>query len=213
MRCVALSDTHGHHRKVEVPGDGDLLIHAGDFLGGDTESDVEDFLGWMSAWPFTHKLLIAGNHDKLFEQEPGRIESWLAGTGITYLQESGCELGGIRIWGSPFTPRFFDWSFQAERGEGMRQHWDRIPVDTDLLITHGPPAGILDLVRRQDESEQAGCNVLRETVDRIRPRVHVFGHIHEGAGQRLHGGTHFINASVLNGYDGPLHEPIIFDLH
>jgi hypothetical protein len=100
------------------------------------------------------------------------------------------------IYGTPWQPEFFNWAFNLPRGEKLKEKWDMIPVDTDILITHGPPFGKLDYVRYGNEN--VGCEELMKRVEEIKPKIHVFGHIHEGYGYVFDGNTHYINASVLN---------------
>jgi len=189
MRIVALSDTHGMHERLQVP-DGDLLIFAGDCSSQGREYEVASFLHWFAALPHPHKVMIAGNHDFLFEQNPEKTLAMIP-PGIIYLNDSGVTIEGVKIWGSPYSPRFFDWAFNCDRGEDIAQHWRLIPDGTDVLITHGPPAGILD---RTMDGDVAGCEDLLRHVERVRPKVHVFGHIHEGYGMVDKDGTCFVNA-------------------
>ena len=205
MRVVCISDTHGLHNQVSVP-DGDLLIHAGDLSRSGKEDDVRAFDRWLGTLPHPHKVVIAGNHDFGFEQEPD-ARSWI--TQALYLQDEEVTLGGLRIWGSPWQPWFFDWAFNLHRGEPLRKVWAQIPVGIDVLVTHGPPRGILDTTSR---GEAVGCDDLLEAVQRIRPRLHLFGHIHEAYGQVTQGGTTFVNASVCNLRYRPVQPPIVVEL-
>lgn len=216
LRIVAISDTHEQHEQIELP-EGDLLICAGDITYNGKPHAVAAFNRWFAAQPHRFKILIAGNHDFLFEQEKGVAREVLSDS-ITYLEDSGCELdvaraGGLarrlKFWGSPVTPWFFDWAFNRHRGAEIRRHWDRIPDATDILVTHGPPAGILD---RNSAGEQTGCADLRRVVDRIKPRLHVFGHIHEAYGVEERGGTVFVNACQLDDRYRLAHEPVVVTL-
>ncbi|MFN8395634.1 MAG: metallophosphoesterase [Bacteroidia bacterium] len=114
---------------------------------------------------------------------------------VIYLNDSGVEIEGVKIWGSPIQPWFFDWAFNRQRGADIAKHWALIPEDTDILVTHGPPYGILD---RTDDGKLVGCEELIKVVERIRPKIHVFGHIHEAHGSLIKDGTHYVNASILN---------------
>jgi predicted phosphodiesterase len=206
MRIVCLSDTHTRHGSLDVP-DGDVLVHAGDATRRGTQGEIEDFDRWLRDLPHAHKVIIAGNHDFGFEREPAEARGWI--TGATYLQDSGVTIDGVRFWGSPWQPRFFDWAFNLDRGEPLRAVWAKIPEGTDVLLTHGPPRGILD---RTVRGESVGCDDLLDAVRRIRPRVHVFGHIHEAYGELELDGTRFVNASTCTiGYK-PIQPPIIVDL-
>jgi predicted phosphodiesterase len=191
VRIVCISDTHAQHRNLVVP-DGDVLVHAGDFTRSGSEKDVRDFDAWLGALPHRHKVIIAGNHDFCFEYDPA-ARGWISNA--HYLQDEGLTLDGVRFWGSPWQPRFFDWAFNLDRGAPLRRVWALIPSDTDVLITHGPPFGILDTTSR---GEPVGCEELLGAVRRVRPRLHVFGHIHEDHGEQTLGPTHFVNASCCN---------------
>jgi 3',5'-cyclic AMP phosphodiesterase CpdA len=193
MRVVLISDTHNQHDGLELP-DGDLLIHAGDFSGRGLQSEVLSFLNWFGKQRHRHKVLIAGNHDFLAEKNPALFESFVP-EGVIYLNDSGCEIEGFKIWGSPVQPWFYDWAFNRQRGAEIAQHWALIPEDTDILITHGPAHGILDKV---ENGPHVGCEELLKRIEGIQPMLHVCGHIHEAHGEILKGNTKFVNASVLN---------------
>ena len=129
--------------------------------------------------------------------------------GVIYLEDTGTNVNGFEIWGSPITPWFYDWAFNRERGQEIRRHWDRIPASTQILVTHGPPHGILDRTVRGDE---VGCLDLRVVVDAMKPELHVFGHIHEAHGRERHEETEFVNACVLDEHYDPVITPIVIDL-
>ncbi len=200
MRITFLSDTHSSQKWI--PNDdlvgGDIIIHSGDFSNRGYFNEVEDFLYWFSNLNYTYKIFIAGNHDFLFEDNPNKSSDLLSKyPNLIYLQDSGIEIEGIKIWGSPWQPVFFNWAFNLPRnGPELLDKWKMIPGDTDILITHGPPHGILDNL---PDGFNCGCEVLFEEVTKyINPRVHVFGHIHNGYGYREINGTLFINASSLD---------------
>lgn len=205
MRIVCISDTHARHRQLSIP-EGDLLIHAGDLTRRGSREDVRDFDDWLGSLAHPHKVVIAGNHDFCFEKDPA-ARQWI--THATYLQDEAIEIGGLRLYGSPWQPRFFDWAFNLDRGEPLREVWSRIPAETDVLITHGPPFGVLD---RTSRGLRVGCEELFAAVQRIRPRLHVFGHIHEGAGRVDRDGTTFVNASSCDLRYAPSQAPIVVDL-
>lgn len=210
MRIVCISDTHGQHDKLALP-DGDLLLHAGDSTKRGTEEQIASFDRWLRRLPHRYKVVIAGNHDFAFERIP-EARTWIVGA--TYLQDEGIEIEGLHIWGSPWQPRFFDWAFNLDRGEPLRQVWSKIPAKTDILVTHGPPMGILDATFR---GEAVGCEELREAVERIRPKLHLFGHIHESYGLvertwpdgRV---TRFVNASTCTLSYSPDQAPVVVEL-
>jgi Icc-related predicted phosphoesterase len=201
VKIVAISDTHGKHRNLVLP-EGDILIHAGDVSSMGKESEIKDFLNWFSNTDFTYKIMIAGNHDFYFEKigDNAKVLEELIPANVIYLNDSGVEIENLgqktlRIWGSPIQPWFFNWAFNRNRGEDIKRHWDKIPQNTDMLITHGPAYGILDKTTR---NESVGCEDLLEKVKEVKPKFHICGHIHGSAGYYFNGHTHFFNASVLN---------------
>ena len=213
MRVVCLSDTHGLHDAIRVP-DGDVLVHAGDLTDTGTLDQVAEFAAWFAGLPHPVKVVIAGNHDFAFERDPERARSRLLGYGlsIVYLQDEALTLpGGTTIYGSPWQPRFFDWAFNLNRGAPLAAKWSLIPDDVDILITHGPPLGILD---RNTSDEATGCEALAGRLPRLaRLKLHVFGHIHEARGVVERDGVVHVNASSLDAsyrpWDG---DPIVVDL-
>ncbi|MCB9235695.1 MAG: metallophosphatase domain-containing protein [Bacteroidia bacterium] len=193
MKIVFISDTHGKHKDLQLP-DGDVLVHAGDLSPRGSARDLQEFFHWFETRPHAHKICIAGNHDFLAEDNPEMFAK-LVPDNVIYLNDSGCEIEGVKFWGSPITPWFYDWAFNRKRGEEIARYWSLIPEDTDVLITHGPPYGILDKTARGD---LAGCEELLRRVEEVQPKIHVFGHIHEARGAVKKGKTQFVNASVLN---------------
>lgn len=204
MEVTFISDTHwivsDENQKQDLtallPG-GPILVHAGDVSGRGSEREIRVFLEWFSRLPYMHKILIAGNHDFFFETASReRVEEVLAEyPGITYLNDSGATIEGIKFWGSPVTPYFHNWAFNRFHKE-IEEHWALIPNDIDVLITHGPPYGILDEVYHHKQN--VGCPSLKKKIKEIKPQVHVFGHIHEAMGVHEEDGTSFINASVVD---------------
>ncbi len=206
MRVVAISDTHGQHGKLRIP-EGDVLIHAGDFSNMGKRGEVESFSAFVDGLTHPHKLVVPGNHDLSFEDIPDEARGWLRG--CTLLQDSGVTIDGVRFWGSPWQPWFLDWAFNLKDPAELAAKWALIPDDTDVLITHGPPKGVLD---RTVNGDEAGCAELRARVEALRPRVHVFGHIHEGAGEVELGGVRYVNACSTDVRCRAVHPPIVFDL-
>lgn len=205
-KITFISDTHGSHNSLtNLLDGGDYLIHSGDIssLGGLTE--IKNFLEWFNNLnQYTHKIFIAGNHDFWFEENDMlSIETLIKEyPNIRYLQDSYLltsvdDLPQFKIYGSPWQPKFYNWAFNLPRnGEKLKQKWEEIPEDTDLLITHGPPLFVLD---KNNSGLSCGCELLeREIFNRINPKIHLFGHIHEGYGYVNRGNTHFINASNLD---------------
>jgi len=204
MKITFISDTHTKHREInkDLPG-GDLIIHAGDFMNSGYESqDVADFVNWYSSlltMDYKHRVFIAGNHDRLFEDYPNLAKELINAYsgGLIYLQDQSHVIDGVKIYGSPWQPAFYDWAFNLPRnGWELELKWKDIPNDTDILITHGPPFGHLDVTPYGNLN--VGCELLRARVDELKPKIHVFGHVHSGYGYKFHNDTHFINAAVLN---------------
>jgi Icc-related predicted phosphoesterase len=191
-KITLISDTHGAHRLLSLEG-GDILIHSGDLCNRGTEIEAISFLQWFEKQDYTHKIFIAGNHDFFFEKTTEMDLLDLIPSNITYLNDSGVEIDGIKIWGSPITPTFFNWAFNRDRGAAIKLHWDLIPLDTDILITHGPPSETLDTVNYM----HVGCEDLRDRIQIVKPKIHVFGHIHEGYGFVHKEGTDYYNAACM----------------
>ncbi len=207
MKIVFISDTHGfHHQLNEL--EGDLIIHAGDVTSRGKEAEVVDFLTWFGELKFDYKIFIAGNHDFFFEKVSLNILDELIPKNVIYLNDSGISIDDINIWGSPIQPWFHDWAFNKKRGSEIKKHWDIIPNNTDILITHGPPFGIGDKTVYQSN---VGCEDLLEKVAVLKPKIHVFGHIHEDYGIKEKNGTKFINASVLNVRYQMVNPPIVLN--
>jgi Icc-related predicted phosphoesterase len=207
VKFIAISDTHCRHHSLKLPK-GDAVIHSGDITYVGSRWEVVDFLTWFSSLNYQYKIFIAGNHDFYFEKHPSEIKK-LIPENVTYLNDSGIIINGINIWGSPVTPWFFNWAFNRRRGKVISKHWNLIPDNTQLLITHGPAFGILDTVIN---GENVGCEDLLKKLQQVKPNVHVCGHIHESYGTKKKGETKFINASILNEHYELAHRPITFEL-
>lgn len=219
MRIVCLSDTHGLHDGISIP-DGDVLIHAGDFCNSGIERDVHKFARWLRSLPHRHKIVIAGNHDRFLQQQPDLGAAYFVDA--VYLQDSGIEIEGVRFWGSPWQPEFGRWAFGLPRGEPIRKKWDLIPEGTDVLVTHCPPQGILDEVQARkietawgpaevEGTGPLGCEELSLRLLTIRPKIHVFGHVHDGAGQITRDGTLYVNASICDEEYRVINRPVIVE--
>jgi Icc-related predicted phosphoesterase len=208
LKFVAISDTHCRHHNIKLPK-GDVLLHAGDISYNGKKSEVLDFLNWFSLQDFKHKIFIAGNHDFYFESANPLELSEIIPANIIYLNDTCTTINQLKIWGSPVTPWFYNWAFNKSRGNVIRKHWQKMPGDIDLLLTHGPVYGILDSVIN---STSAGCKNLLEKVMEVRPKVHVFGHIHESYGITHKNGIKFINASLLNESYELVNQPIVFEI-
>lgn len=221
MKIDCISDLHGE--QPELSG-GDLLIVAGDLTARDRHSEYLGFFHWLANTKYKQRIVIAGNHDGVAEYE-GILN--IPQGDFLYLEDSGTEYEGIKIWGSPWTPTFYNWHFMKNRGEEIRKQWDLIPQDTEILITHGPPFGLCDQVSLSSKSvlaRHAGCEELRKLVETLpNLKLHVFGHIHEGYGtctlQRPGYGTEnnvlCVNACIMDADYNPTNKPITihFDKH
>ena len=196
-KITFISDTHTKHKHLtnDLPG-GDILIHCGDISSRGYKNEIENFLGWFdNIKGYEHKIFIAGNHDFGFQDNPKECFELLKNySSITYLEDNSIIIDGIKIYGSPWQPRFHNWAFNVNRGWDIAQKWEKIPQDTDILITHGPLLGILDIT---NISERVGCEDLYKKVMEIKPKVHAFGHIHSSYGMKEMDGMTFINASNL----------------
>jgi len=197
MKLVFISDTHGLHSKISVP-DGDVLIHCGDFSGNGSVPELVAFNEWLGTLPHKHKIVSPGNHDRICEQAPALAASLF--TNATLVIHDGFVIDGVSFFCSPYTPIFGYWSFMKSRGTDIRRVWETMPDSVDVLVTHGPPEGVLDA--------HVGCVDLLRRLCEIKPKVHAFGHIHEGAGQELYRGIQCVNASICDGSYRPINPPI-----
>lgn len=207
MRIVVISDTHGEHRKLDLP-EGEMIIHAGDFCHNGNNMHVKDFLNWFEELNFDTKILVAGNHDFLPFEEPKRFKEILP-EGINYLNDNGLEKQGLKIWGSPVQPGLVGWAFGKPRGKAMKHHWDLIPGDVDILITHTPPKGILD---KTSAGVRLGCEELKKRLKQLSPKIHLFGHIHNSYGAIEINGVVYVNASNMNSAKGLVNKAKVFDV-
>jgi len=172
VRIVCISDTHELHRELSLP-DGDLLIHAGDFTFFNHASKIHDFNDWLGELPHRHKVVIPGNHDRIFRDDHGFREMI---TNAVLLINEGVTVCGLKIWGSPVTCD--DDAYGYTKRDERARLYASIPADTDIVVTHGPPYGILD--REPGSIHRQGCTELRLAVMRLQPRLHIFGHVHSG---------------------------------
>jgi Icc-related predicted phosphoesterase len=207
-----MSDSHDCHDRIDINSlpPADIFIHAGDFTQYSYRGEMDRFRDFLKRLPYKHKIVVAGNHDFVLDRQnyetkhkPKRhkYEKMNSEDEIqklkevcTYLDHESTVVEGINIFGSPYQPLFYNWAFQyhSSRAEDI---WSEIPKDTELLITHGPPHGILD---KSSEGEHAGCLTLMKYVELIRPKVHIFGHIHHSAGTHIGEHTAFYNVAVVN---------------
>ena len=226
LRFVCLSDTHNKHLQIKDLPKGDVLLHAGDFTYGGEPEHVEAFTDWLGTLDYKYKIVIAGNHEITFDLKKEEllkrkffgddadfnfedIKSKLGN--CIYLEDSAVVIEGIKIYGTPHQPWFHNWAFN--RHSKSRKHlFAKIPSDTDILLTHGPPYDILDFVE-SGVNANVGCPVLsNEVLNRIKPKYHVFGHIHEANGVEQYDGITFINAAICNVGYKPENPINVFDL-
>jgi len=210
MKICCISDTHERHESLEIPK-ADLLLHAGDITGRGSPTALSKFNEWCRSLldrGVVRKIItIAGNHDFLFEDNAEQARSLL--TASTYLQDSGIEWEGLRIWGTPWQPWFFDWAFNLKTEEELDQKFQQIPAGTQILISHGPPKGILDRTARR---EHVGSQALLGRIREVKPRIVIFGHIHEAYGMIEEHGTIFMNASSCDLGYRPINKPVLVEL-
>lgn len=198
-------------------------MFAGDLMGsGYKHVEVVEFFDWLDQLPHKYKIIVAGNHDRLFEsnerwcldQSKSDVARGWGGImppsgGTVYLRDAGVTINGFNFWGSPVQPWFHHWAFNVPRGAAIKEYWDKIPFGTDVLITHGPPYGVLDqIVPEQSKpvwsniihlpTEHLGCEELAKRIVIVKPKVCIFGHIHGGYGSLDRDGTSFHNVSVCN---------------
>lgn len=208
MRVVCISDTHGLHARMKHPvPDGDLLVHAGDLSRSGRLSDLSSVEVFFAGLPHRHKVYIPGNHDWCFQREESLARAAIPSARC--LIDECVTVEGFKVWGSPWQPEFMDWAFNLPRGESLAAVWRRIPDDTDIVITHGPPRGIGDCC---SDGRHEGCDDLLLRMKALKPKLHVFGHIHEAYEVVERDGTIYANASICNlGYQ-PVNAPLVFDL-
>jgi Icc-related predicted phosphoesterase len=212
MKLVIISDTHNKHKQVKIPA-GDVLVVPGDFTGRGFSGEVDSFRKWLLSLSFKKKVVIAGNHDLSFEDTPEKAQELLLKNNdgsIIFLQDSEVTVDDVRFYGSPWQPRFFDWAFNLDRGSSqLRDKWRKIPDGIDVLITHCPPYGIMD---PSLDGLPVGCELLLEELMRIKPKLHVFGHLHSGFGIVEKNGIIFVNAAMCDEQYQIHREPIVVDL-
>ena len=195
MKIVAISDTHNRHREIALP-QGDVLIHAGDFTSMGREAEIADFGRWLNDQPFQHKIVVPGNHDLMFDYQFERAQALLPPDVILMggHPDYTYDIDGVVFAANSFTPEFGDWAFQHTAKEAQA-YYARMPRKVDVLITHGPPKGVLDLC----PGGSVGCPALNRHVFSTKPKHHIFGHIHESYGNCTVLGVAFHNVSMLDG--------------
>lgn len=210
MKIVCISDTHLRHRSypIDVP-ECDLLIHSGDALSQGTEAELRQFAPWFDGLKAQNKIFVAGNHDWIFEKDNALARKLLP-KDVIYLQDEQVEVDGLKIYGSPWQPEFCEWAFNLVRGWPLRKKWEAVPAGIDILVTHGPPMGILDF--SHFGNEHVGCADLRQELCRIKPKLHCFGHIHGAYGTSRWAQTLFVNAALCDESYVANHPPVIVEM-
>lgn len=223
MIIVAISDTHTKHHEVDVP-DGDVLIHAGDSTNIGRINELEDFAVWFGTLPHKHKIAICGNHEVNINGRTDIFKSIMEPFGVVVLHQESIVIEGVKFYGEPRTPSFYNWGWMYERGKEAKKIWKSIPDDADVIISHGPPYGFGDRCpdfesnrfRHPEEPRiyhHVGCKDLMKRLMEVRPMLHICGHIHEAYGfHETPWGTTIINASTCNGKYQPVNPPISIKL-
>lgn len=176
MNIIAISDTHGYE---PVLPDGDVLIHAGDICSYGTEREFLDGIDWISSQNHTRKIYCPGNHDIFVQNNFVLCRDRCDDVGIDLVSSGTVSIDGIKIQCHSWTPEFCNWAYMMPRNK-LKDYWRNNLTASDILVTHGPPAGIYDAVN----GVPAGCSWLWKSLPRVKPKIHVFGHIHEGHGGR-----------------------------
>lgn len=233
-----MSDSHSLHDQLNFkiedlinPKDENILIHSGDCTNKGTDSEIKDFIDWFSNIElFDKKIFIAGNHDFGFEkinkipyhstQIPEVVKMVnpieLNKHNVVYLEDQEYKFKSVslkrtlKFYGSPWQPEFYNWAFNLPiDGDELKKVWKKIPSDTDILLTHGPAYGLLDLT---PDFRSVGCSLLRRRITDVKPLIHNFGHIHHSNGETFHNGTYFVNSSICDEKYRPVNQPKVIDL-
>jgi len=192
LRLVVISDTHGNFYQLDLPK-GDILIHAGDFtLEEESEKEAKSFLAWVNKQSHRHKIIVPGNHDYGFDRNLGKFLDDIKE--VKLLIDNSVEASGLRFYGVPWTKVFSNMAFNLPEGPELEAKWSAIPEDTDILVTHGPAHGYLDI----EDGNHLGEIGLRDRVEQVAPQLHVFGHIHSAAGVAFNDKTVFANCALVD---------------
>jgi Icc-related predicted phosphoesterase len=203
LKIVCISDVHNKYQKLVIP-ECDILISAGDYSFTGTPTEVNQFHAWFSLQPGKHKISVQGNHELGVEKD-FQLSKQLAQhecPGVHFIDEGLVEIEGLKIWCSAITPEFCDWAWNRNQFDIIR-HWKMIPDDINILVTHGPPYGILDQTTYANGDIRPGflgCPRLLERIKELKDLdLHFFGHIHHPGGQQKHlFGKSFYNAAVCD---------------
>jgi len=210
LKIVCTSDTHNKHRHLSVP-DGDVLVVAGDISDTGRKEKLEEFNEWLGELPHKYKLVVSGNHDLLYEFDHGSMDNVL--TNATYLENSEVTIEGLRIWGVPWKALHFGKKNNIEPELVGKTKWDLVPDGIDILITHIPPHGIRDT---KPGGRQLGSEPLLEALKRVKPRYHIFGHVHDQYGWHTETWDQheiiFVNAAAIIDFGNALNPPLVFEI-
>jgi len=216
IKIISFSDIHGMSGMLKIEGEYDIAIFSGDAGTYQNpyrnQNSILEFIEWYSSLSnIKHRIWISGNHCTSIEHGLVDAKKLSEEKGLIYLQHESIEVEGLKIFGSPYTPRFgYGWAFNKDRGEQMRECWSQIPEDTDILVVHGPPHGILDKIQ---SGERVGCEDLRDRIKELKNlKLVQFGHIHEDYGYELVDDVYYVNASVLNLRYELVNEPLVFEV-
>jgi len=219
MKICIISDNHSNY-DFEVP-EADVLIHSGDFSYQGKLDEMIKFRSWLEKQPHKHKLFIYGNHERMDKQEL-YWRDFLEETGATCLHSTELQIDGLKFYGSSYTPTFGNWAFMMD-DEQRKRYWQNAPYDVDVLVTHGPPHGLLDTVDGLEiepgKLEHLGCIHLRNYIERVKPKLACWGHIHDSYGQMTlkawepnEQNTLCVNASLLDEQYKMVNKPIVIEL-
>ncbi len=204
MKFICISDTHGLNNmawNLLEDSNADALLFAGDFSGIGSVQDAESFDQLLEYLPMKYKIVVAGNHDFAIEQKRYALKNCI------YLEEESVVIEGIKIYGSPWSPIFYDWAFMTHY-DALKERWTKIPEDTDILLTHSPPFETLDYVDGLRQGDETLADRLKELPN---IKYHIFGHIHESYGMIERDNRVSINCSML-GINNKINKPIEFEV-
>ena len=216
MRVVCMSDLHNEWTGGTLQAKdinalkGNLLLIAGDIVSGTGNvAQYKSFAAWLGHLNFERIIAIPGNHDVLMEVDFDKSAGLFShDPRVTFLDQETVEYRGLKIYGEPRQPAFYNWAYNVPR-DRMKRVWDKVPKDTDILLTHGPPLGAGDLTLR---GPRVGCEYQREWILKNEPRLVVHGHIHYSAGLYQLGKTTVINAACVDENRNPTQSPIVINL-
>lgn len=222
MKIVAISDSHNRYEQLTIP-ECDLLISCGDYSMNGHLWEVIRFHKWLNKQPAKHIISVQGNHEQGVEKDFSLSKNTALEEcpRVHFIDEGYVEIEGIKIWCSAITPFFCNWAWNRRRGEEIKSHWDKIPLDIDILVTHGPPYMIGDMIRHEHFDENGvsswieqfvGCVDLSNKIKELTNlRLHFFGHVHPGYGHTHKNGVDYYNCSVVNHKYQIWHPPTVVE--